>query len=496
MSTTAASSELCDPGQVVTIASVALATARLSEPDADWEAPTIDGAFVERTTDAQRFALALGLDCSWSATQSFANVERLAIAAWTGDRLSMAVQATDSPSVPFGEDRTVDVLVDAPKGEMVADDTWAATLPEGETIILLTRNTQNLGVTAKSWLADFVFVPEDVGGETATEQMAILALQAAGGRNVHVGEDSHGSPISVLSLVSRLGDTLFVTVGPADRFDPSGYLPLGEFFDETVHETLVGLVDPADEFPASAAAFNCNGFGWAVEANTGEVAETREFLVGLIEALDCGKGHPSATSPPVLSDATVVEAGALITSFIEALKHDQLDAAQRLAWGASPDSVMDREFDRFLGEFSWIPDITGFRFVVVPSFAFTEAMPVVTVIEDDTQPRAASFVLSTPRLAKPLTIALLPSKRITVHPPGGSTVHPGDTITFYARPVEGSARAFLDTNELDVHIDDNLGTISVLLPDDLPTNVVITLSVATPELPEAAAAAYRVAPEG
>jgi len=158
--------------------------------------------------------------------------------------------------------------------------------------------------------------------------------------------------------------------------------------------------------------------------------------------------------------------------------------------------VMDREFDRFLAEFSWISDAADFRLVVVPSFAFTKALPVVTVIADGAQLRAASFVLSTPRDNEPLTIALFPSARIPVYPTEGSIVDPGDPVIFDVQPVEGSARAFLDAVELDVHIDYRLGTISVVLPDQLPTNVVITLSIATPELPEAIAAAYRTAGEG
>lgn len=283
----------CDPALAVAIATEATTAAKLTNPDARWEEPTADAAFVDRTTDNDRFARALGFNCSWSAAQLVDGGQRLALAAWTGDRLSMVIQATDGPSVPFRQDRTFDLLIEAPDGELIADDTWAGTMSTGETIIVLTRNVSNSGVTAKSWLAEYVFLPdEDTEGETPTEQMALPALRAAGGRNVYVGEPSHGSPIASLSLVSPAGDVLDVSVGPDDQFDPFGVVidySSAEPFDDDLDGTLVRFsdLDPTVEYITSAAAFNCNGFGWLINASTGDTAETRNFIVELIEALDC-----------------------------------------------------------------------------------------------------------------------------------------------------------------------------------------------------------------
>jgi hypothetical protein len=271
------------------IAIEALDAARLTDSDARWEDSTAEGAFVERTTDPKQLALVLGFDCSWSGTQRTGDVERLAVAAWTGNHLSMVIQATDSPATPYRQDRTVDIMFDAPKGELVAEDTWAVTLAGGDSLILLTRNTGNFGFLAKSWLAEYaiIFGGQPAPDHTATEQMAIPALQAAEGRNVAVAEDSHGSPVSVIVLVSPSGDMLFVTVGPIDQFDAFGYLTPGEVSHQNIDGTPVRFVDPDDEYPASEAAFNCNGFGWTIGADDGDVTETNEFIVGLIDALDC-----------------------------------------------------------------------------------------------------------------------------------------------------------------------------------------------------------------
>lgn len=292
-----APSDPCHPGEAASTASEAITAARLTNPDASWEKPAVDGAFVDRTIDPQLFAQALGFDCSWSATQHVEDAERLVIAAWTGDRLSMVIQATDQPGELYRQAETYDLPLDGPIGELVADDTWAGNLVSGETIIMLTRNTTNSGAMAKSWLAGSVWVPpDDSTGETPTEQMALPVLRAAGGRNVYVGEPSHGSPMATLILTSPTGDEIAVFVGPDDQVDPfevfanSSAVP----FDDDIDGTQVRFVDldPTLDFSASRAAFNCNGFGWIVTAGTGDTTETRSFIVELIATLDCTQPNP------------------------------------------------------------------------------------------------------------------------------------------------------------------------------------------------------------
>ena len=284
--------QACDPGPIAIMATEALALARLT-PEAAWEVSPDGGVFGPRTTDPEVLARTLGFDCAWQATQNIAGKERLVVAAWTGDRVGMVIQTSDGPTEPYRNDQTVDIMFAAPEGEKLADDSWAVTLPGGGSLILLTKNTGNFGWLAKSWLTEYVFVPDDnsgqaAAGQTTIEKMSIQALRAAGGRNVQVAEPAHGGSLASLYLVAPSGGTLWVTVGPNDSFDPFAHLPRGTVFYDTIDETLVQLIDPAPEsFPTSAGAFRCNDFGWAIDAAESEITDTRQFIAGLIREIKC-----------------------------------------------------------------------------------------------------------------------------------------------------------------------------------------------------------------
>ncbi len=280
----------CDPGEIAAIASQALEAARLPVADTEWIASADGGQFGARTTDPDLLAQTQGFNCSWQALQHVGDDERLLVAAWTGDRVSMVLQATDGPTDPYSPDRTVDILLEAPRGELVAPDTWAVTLESGNTVILLARNHGGLGWLAKSWLADYVFVPGDGDSDpelTVTEQMALPMLRSAGGRGVSVAEPSHGSPVTSISLVSPSGDRLFATVGPSDRFDTSEMISRGIRFDTEFGTTAVRLVDPFADYPATVADFACNGYNWVIEADDGGVIETFGFVAALVSTLGC-----------------------------------------------------------------------------------------------------------------------------------------------------------------------------------------------------------------
>lgn len=153
---------------------------------------------------------------------------------------------------------------------------------------------------------------------------------------------------------------------------------------------------------------------------------------------------------PTLSAATVEEAANLIVDFVDALTRGNHAEAQQL-WTGYPSGVeqASREFDRFVDDFGWLASEAEQRFLVVPSFGFIDAAPVVTVVADDrTTVLVAPFVLSVPRDGQPLKIERLPSSAALANPVSGSIVGPGDDIVFSLFPVEGSARIFLDEDEL------------------------------------------------
>ncbi len=280
----------CDPTSIAAFADEVLVAARL-DIDTAWDDTVGGSRFGSRTTDADVFAGVLGFDCYWEATQQFDGTERLVIAAWSGDRVSLVIQAADARTDGYAQERTVDVLIDAPRGEMVGDDIWATQLPEGDALILATRNTTNLGWVAKNWLAEYAFAPGDYPTEsdawTDTERMAIPILREVGGRNVSVGEPSHGSQVTWITAVSPMGDELSVTVGPSDQLAPWDYEPGAKVFLHTLGGTVVRLVDPAQEFPASSSSVVCDGYQWIIEASTGPVPELLNFTQDLISALGC-----------------------------------------------------------------------------------------------------------------------------------------------------------------------------------------------------------------
>ncbi len=182
-------------------------------------------------------------------------------------------------------------------------------------------------------------------------------------------------------------------------------------------------------------------------------------------------------------------AKALTIEFLDALRRGDRAGAAAL-WDGYPfgEAHKSFEFDRFMTEFDWLTIDDDVEVIAVPSFAWTDPSPVATVFSLGPALSAAPFVLSPP--GEPLPIQRLPSSGAVVDPPPGSPVAPGDVITFHVLPVEGGARAFLYGSELEVTVDHDDVIVWMVLPDNLPQTVVITLTLASPEVPDAYAVAY------
>jgi len=209
-----------------------------------------------------------------------------------------------------------------------------------------------------------------------------------------------------------------------------------------------------------------------------------------------GGGDGDTLPPPTqpeLSPEAVEEAEALTASFIDALGRGDLASASDV-WTSYPydPAGPEPELIRVMDSYTWLCN-EDLRLVVVPSFARLEAQPVVTVVSGDL---ATTFVLSLPVAGEPLRIERLPNTEdfdVPVSPSPGSMVNPGDTIVFGTMPLEGGSRAFLEDQELVVVVDHEALTTSVVLPEQLPAEFVLTLTGATPEQPVAFAFTYRSA---
>jgi hypothetical protein len=196
------------------------------DPGGAW---SLDGTtvFDERTNDAEEFRDRLALDCRVRAVQPTATGDRLAVAAWTGERRAFVVQASDAPSTPYRPDQRLQLLFEQPDGEWLVDqDVWAGTLAGGETVIVAVDD-YSLGAAAKAWQA----LPrwEDIPVSNETERYAIDVLLQAGARNVSPGEEpAFGSTIAAIQFVTPGGLPLIATVAPVGDFDPTAPLVEGE----------------------------------------------------------------------------------------------------------------------------------------------------------------------------------------------------------------------------------------------------------------------------
>jgi len=195
---------------------------------------------------------------------------------------------------------------------------------------------------------------------------------------------------------------------------------------------------------------------------------------------------------PTLTAETVEDAEALVAEFIDALGRGDTAGARQM-WTGYPfgETQASREFDRFLGDFAWLATTDDPELLVVPSFAFVEAAPIVTVANSgEPGVRVPSFVLSIRQSGEPVRIERLPTIDLPPNPLPVSAVESGEIVAFDVFPIEGSARAFLDEQEIGVAVDWELGTVNILLPDELPQTFTITVTFATPEIPGAFAVAY------
>lgn len=232
-----------------------------------------------------------------------------------------------------------------------------------------------------------------------------------------------------------------------------------------------------------------------VEARAGNL-DKAICMVGLLtpeqKALHGCTDEQPPPLPDGLSEQDIAEANDFMTEFMNAYFSN--DPIARDMWSGYPysDAEADAVFEKFLIDFEWAKRTDDIGWSVVAAGGFGTS-PVVTVV-DNNYGMAAAFVLSPSSGDFPVQIQRLPEPAPAsdrIDPPLGSVVKPGDVITFSGIPVEGGARAYIWINEIEnVTVDHETLTTSIVLPDDLPEIVVVTLSLATPELPGAMALVF------
>lgn len=230
-----------------------------------------------------------------------------------------------------------------------------------------------------------------------------------------------------------------------------------------------------------------------------------------------------------LDSEQVAVASAVVDQFLHELRSGDLSAAAEL-WSGYPDLLPDDVTGRIAHleelradpEFATILAAGGFGSAVgqlgftTPSWDWTTALPVVTVAlprNADGPLAAIAFLVDAPpsgpvdedvgdeareeaarRGARIQRISLPRSPDTDSVPASGSVIEAGQEIVVPRVPVEGGARAFVNGVEVPVEVDHEALTMTLRVPESATGHVVVTLTYATSELPNAEAFAYTVRP--
>ncbi len=220
-------------------------------------------------------------------------------------------------------------------------------------------------------------------------------------------------------------------------------------------------------------------------------------------------GTSGAIEPgPTFDTWQASQAERTLRSFLAAIRDDTDAAAAGLlsdyavVTSDAGDGVAAVE--RFRTENEWALHPVAVQMTVTPSFSWGEPNPVVTVVERSREgdvEHAMAFVVARDDDEDASTLPLivrLPDPEPTiaspkVTTPNGAVVSPGDSVFVAGLPVEGGATAYIDGAEVPVAVDDGAGGVRVTIPEVRRGDLVLTVSLATPEEPTARAVWFKVA---
>jgi hypothetical protein len=186
----------------------------------------------------------------------------------------------------------------------------------------------------------------------------------------------------------------------------------------------------------------------------------------------------------------------LVSALLDRLRAGDLDGAAA-AWRGYPGSTHpdDKrlELQAFLEVAPWLVQ-PGIELSVTPGPSSGVPNPVVTAVSppdgQGTRDTATFVVAVDAALVERIEAAGSPG----VTPAPGTTVAPGDAVVLDWVPIEGGATAHVNGSEVPVDLDHDAMTTTVVVPPWARDEVIVTISRATPEEPNATAIWYPVAP--
>lgn len=213
--------------------------------------------------------------------------------------------------------------------------------------------------------------------------------------------------------------------------------------------------------------------------------------VATSENADCDPGGDtdepcSDHEPTALTTDQIRSAEAEVRAFLADLSRGDLDAAQDRLSDYAFDPAADLAKDPILSRLAQAEEVVV---TVTPSWSFTEPGPIVTAstgLDTDAGVVAAAFLVDS---RQPLGFAGGPIHRVQTvaeTPKIDTTVASGEQIVIPGVPVEGGGRAFLGDAEVPLEVDYDALEMRVTYPPDTSVRV-LTISLATPELPTATA---------
>lgn len=219
-------------------------------------------------------------------------------------------------------------------------------------------------------------------------------------------------------------------------------------------------------------------------------------------------GDLSVTTEGGAPDETA-RADAVVDAFLGALRAGDVDGAARYvsSYVAGEGSARHRAVEDWLGEHRDFVEADDLEYATTKSFAWTaeSALDVVTVtaqIGVDGERAAIAFVVGPSADESEADVEVLQIQRLGAalasSPPPASALTPGDQVVVSDFPVEGGATAHLNGREVEAVVDHASMSTSVEIPAWVAGEheLVLTMSFASPELPGAGAAWFRVATPG
>lgn len=219
----------------------------------------------------------------------------------------------------------------------------------------------------------------------------------------------------------------------------------------------------------------------------------------LVSAVDAVSRPPDDLATTDLDPADAEAAEEVVGQFLDYVRSGNLDQAAALWSGypGNPDEI-PATLEQFRDDFRWLVTSPSNEMHVTPSFSWGVPAAVVTVVSDPSSglPRqAAAFVVGTEGDGSSppdrTHIDRLPRAPVAVPKPG-TAISPGDRIVIAGVPIEGGATAHIDGDEVAATVNYDNSTTTVKVPASAAGEIVLTVSFATAEIPDAIALWYAV----